>query len=220
MALAAAPLAAQSGGDSAGPASAPAVWKFDSLAAVGGVAPIVIGAPIVAIDGSIKSVAFNGSSDALNVPANPIKGWSRFTLEVLIRPDLDGQPEQRFFHIQQRNPNSRALLEIRLTPEGKWALDAFLEAGPDSRALLDRSKLHPAGEWSWVAMEYDGQNLTSFVNGVKELQGEVDFTPMVSGQTSVGVRINRVYWFKGRIAEARFYPSALAPSALARVPGP
>jgi hypothetical protein len=32
---------------------------------------------------------------------------------------------------------------------------------------------------------------------------------MVTGRTSIGVRQNRVSWFKGAIAEVRFTPAAL-----------
>jgi hypothetical protein len=37
---------------------------------------------------------------------------------------------------------------------------------------------------------------------------------MQSGQTSLGVRLNRASWFKGAIWEVRFHPGALAGDAL------
>jgi hypothetical protein len=54
------------------------------------------------------------------------------------------------------------------------------------------------------------------VDGELELAGEVPFTPMTTGRTSIGVRQNLVSWFKGAIAEVRFTPAALPAQRLAR----
>jgi hypothetical protein len=51
--------------------------------------------------------------------------------------------------------------------------------------------------------------MTHYVDGERELTGEVEFPPMTTGRTSIGVRQNRVSWFKGAIAEVRFTPVAL-----------
>ena len=37
---------------------------------------------------------------------------------------------------------------------------------------------------------------------------------MKPGQTSLGVRLNRVFWFKGDVREVRFTPAALGEEAL------
>jgi hypothetical protein len=51
-----------------------------------------------------------------------------------------------------------------------------------------------------------------YINGVKELSAPIAvFTPPKAGRTSMGVRINKVYWFKGAIRQARFTRGALAP---------
>jgi hypothetical protein len=36
--------------------------------------------------------------------------------------------------------------------------------------------------------------------------------PLAAGRTSIGVRLNRVFWFKGAISKARFTARALAPA--------
>jgi len=54
------------------------------------------------------------------------------------------------------------------------------------------------------------------VNGELELAGEVAFAPMTTGRTSIGVRQNRVSWFKGAIAEVRFTAVALSADRLMR----
>jgi hypothetical protein len=58
--------------------------------------------------------------------------------------------------------------------------------------------------------------MSHFVNGVKEREGDVAFPAMAKGQTSLGVRLNQVFWFKGCIAAAWFHPSAVEISALQR----
>ena len=40
---------------------------------------------------------------------------------------------------------------------------------------------------------------------------------MLAGKTSLGVRQNLVYWFKGSLREVRFHPVALASAALQSV---
>jgi hypothetical protein len=59
--------------------------------------------------------------------------------------------------------------------------------------------------------------MSDYVDGVKELSGAVNFVPMADGRMSLGVRRNRVFWFKGSIKEVRFSPTALNSDALHRV---
>ncbi len=76
---------------------------------------------------------------------------------------------------------ARAFIETRLTPDGQWARDTFLLSGENRLPLLDRTRLHPAGVWHWVALRYGGQPLANFVNGLKELEGVVAFSPIKPG---------------------------------------
>ena len=161
-----------------------------------------------------KAVHFNGATDGLFVSVNPLEGLSQFTVEVLFKPEAGGPAEQRFLHVQD-GPGSRALMEIRLTDAG-WALDTFLrsENTGSQCPLLDRAKLHPADRWTWVALVYANGHMAHYIDGLKELEGNVAFPPMAAGQISLGVRQNKVYWFKGGIREVRFHAEALAPGAL------
>ena len=195
----------------------PVVWTLDSAAWAGGLQATVLGTPRFVDNGVGPAACFNGKDDGLVFPVNPIAGWSQFTIEVLFRPDADGAEAQRFLHIEDER-QSRALIEIRLTPEGRWSLDTFLLSGENGLPLLDRAKLHPAGRWYWVALVYDGKKEAHFVDGTKEMEGEVAYAPMTKGQTSLGVRLNRVFWFKGGIREVRFSPTALGPAELQRPP--
>ena len=197
-------------------AGEPTVWRLDQAARVGGHATEVLGAPRVVAETDGPAIWFNGASDGLLVPANPLAGLTQFTVEVLFRPAADGPAEQRFLHVQD-GAGSRALIETRVAG-GTWALDTFLStpATGTKRTLLDMTKRHPAGRWTWVALVYDGRNMAHYIDGEKELEGEVAFPPMAAGQVSLGVRQNRVYWFKGGIREVRWHATALKAEELQR----
>ena len=198
--------------------SAPVVWQFDQPAAVAGLPTEILGLPRIVESAGGRFIQFDGAHDGLVVPVNPLARLSQFTIEVLIRPEAGGGSEQRFLHVQDE-VGDRVLLEIRLTPEGQWALDTFMLSGAGRLTLLDRSRIHPAGRWHWVALRFDGHRMTSWVDGQQELEGAIEFAPMKSGQTSLGVRMNRASWFKGAIREVRIHPGALAGDAFQRVKG-
>lgn len=195
-------------------------WRIDNLDKVGSWKPEVLGAPTAEPTATGPALVFDGAHDGLIIPANAIVGWSQFTIEVLFNPAVDGAEAQRFFHIEDKAAPRRVLMEIRLTKDAQWSLDTFLIDGTSSKALNDPQRLHPAGRWYWVALRYDGQHLASFVNGAPEMEGDVKFGSMTGGQTSVGVRLNKVYWFKGAIGAVRFTPMALAKEKLQRINQP
>ena len=196
-------------------------WKLDNLNSIGNTKAEVLGKPVVKDDDGHKAIAFNGSGDALVFPKVPIEGWKQFTIEVLFKPDGDGPSEPRFIHFQDKDEN-RGTFEIRLNTQKQWFLDVFLKnakADDKGLALNDPSLLHPADRWYWVAMVFDGKNMSGYVNGVKEKEGISNFPGLGSAQISLGMRLNKVNWFKGEISEIRFHPGVLSSEALQRVKG-
>jgi hypothetical protein len=191
-------------------------WKLENAQEVGGGPALVLGGPRVEGPQGQQDLVFNGRTDGVIVPTCPLAGWANFTVEVLFRPDSDGPAAQRFIHMED-GAARRLTFETRILG-GQWAMDTYLQDGASKRPLLDPKLLHPADRWYWAALRYDGRTMTSFVNGVEELSGPVTFGPMAAGRVGIGVRLNRVFWFKGAIRELRFYPVALAASDLARVP--
>jgi len=186
------------------------VWELDSIEAVGGYPIDVDGRPVV-VDGPYGSaIEFNGAGDALFVEANPLAGLEAFTVEMVFRPDAGGLPEQRFFHLGEVN-GDRVLFETRLTEDGHWYLDTFISSGDSNRPLLNESHLHPVGQWYHLALTCDGQQEVNYVNGIQEASGSIDFVPLLGGQTSIGVRLNRVCWFRGAIGRIRFSAGVLDP---------
>ncbi len=195
-------------------AAEPVVWRLDQTASIGGLAPTVLGAPKVVTDAGVPAVLFNGTTDGLFVPANPLAGWKAFTVEILFSPAEGGLEAQRFVHIQ--DPVWRVMIETRLDGKGGWWLDTFLGNNTKGQPLIEPKNVHPTGRWYWVAVSYDGRHMVHYINGVKELEADTEFGPMTAGQISLGVRQNKVFWFKGGIREVRFSPTALAPAALQR----
>jgi hypothetical protein len=203
----------------AAPASAqPAItWAIGTASATEGHSLSVLGAPTVGESELGPTVCFDGKDDALLFPVNPLLGLSEFTIEVSFKPDPDGETEQRFLHVQEDGTENRALLELRLTSEGSFYLDTFLRSGDEKLTLAVEKQLHPAGRWYWAALTYEGEQMSHYVNGVKETEGKLKFAPLKAGQMSLGVRLNRVSWFKGCIREIRFSATALPATELQRI---
>ena len=113
---------------------------------------------------------------------------------------------------------TRMLFEIRVV-EGQWYLDAFMRGAGYNQTLIVPEKRFPIGRWYHVAQSFDGKVYRSFVDGVEQMAAELPvFVPPTAGQASVGVRLNRVNWFHGAVARARFTHEALAPARFMTVP--
>lgn len=163
-----------------------------------------------------KAMEFDGVDDALFVDVHPLAGAETFTWEAIFRPD-GGQPEQRWFHLQESGTENRMLLEIRVI-DGRWCLDSYNHSGDAQKALINRNSLHPLGAWYHVASVYDGREFRNYVNGTLEGVAEIRFAPQGPGRSSIGVRMNLVNYFRGAIHLARFTRRALPPDEFLRVP--
>jgi hypothetical protein len=134
----------------------------------------------------------------------------------VFRPDADGPAEQRFLHLQEDGSPSRFLIETRVRPGGRWHLDTYVETEVGNCTLIDPKNAHPTGAWYSAALSFDGKTMRHYVNGREELAGSLTFRPLKPGRTSIGMRLNRVFWFKGAIRTIRFTPRALPASELLR----
>ena len=192
------------------------VWRFDQLDSIGDHPATVVGHPHLVDSPYGKAVEFNGVDDALFVDAHPLAGASAFTWEVIFRPDADGPPAQRFFHLQEVDPNTgqdtrnRMLFEIRIVND-QWCLDSFATTNGQARTLLNCQLLHPIGKWYRVTAVYDGKTFSNYVDGELQGSGELQLAPQGPGRSSIGTRINKTYFFKGAVLTARMTPRALPP---------
>jgi putative heme-binding domain-containing protein len=199
------------------------VWIFDRVENIGGHRTTVLGGPRV-IDSPVgKAVEFDGVDDALFIDHHPLAGAERFTWEAIFRPD-GGATEQRWFHLSEQDPatgadtDNRMLFEIRVAGD-RWFLDSYNQSGSASKALMNRKSLHPLGVWHHVASVYDGEEFRNYVDGVQEGAARLRLAPHGPGHASVGVRINKTFYFKGAVRLARFTRSALPPSEFLPAPG-
>jgi hypothetical protein len=204
------------------PPGASETWTFDRLDKINGHAVSLLGQPRVVETPLGKAVQFDGDDDAMYVANHPLGGATEFTWEAIFRPD-GGSVEQRWFHLSEQDPktgadtDNRMLFEIRVAGRD-WYLDSFVNSGEVGKALMNREALHPLGKWYHVASVYDGREFRNYVNGVQEGSAEVHFAPQGAGYSSVGVRINKVNYFKGAVRLARVSRKAHAPSEFLKVP--
>lgn len=156
-----------------------------------------------------KVLEFSGIGDGLFLNETPLAGLSQFTIEAFFKPESGGNFEQRFFHSGEIR-GDRVLLEIRTTATD-WYFDAFVKSGDQSKTLIDPNLKHPLDQWYHVAYVVNNGKLTTYINGQKELEATISFSPLQTGKTSMGVRLNEQSWFKGAIAFIRITPEALSP---------
>ena len=218
---------------SALPAAAQEIWHIADFAKAGSVnghQVKVLGHPAV-VDSELggKAVQFNGVDDALFFDVHPLAGAATWTWEMIFKPDADGKPEQRIFHLQSVDSttgadiaNERMLFEIRIRPGGdgkpQWCLDSFATAGGQSRTLLNCEKLHPFGQWYRVTAVYDGKMLHNYVGDELQGEGDLNLPQERPGRSSLGTRIDMRDYFKGEVYEARFTRKALAPAEFLKLP--
>lgn len=198
------------------------IWRFDRVDRIDGEKTEILGHPQVIETRYGKAVHFNGVDDGIIVPEHPLAGASTYTWEVIFRPD-GGAFAERFFHLQEQDPathqdtGNRMLFEIRVV-NGQWCLDSFASSGANHRTLLNCKLLHPLRKWYVVTAVYDGKELRNYVDGQLQGEGTLDLKPQLQGRSSVGVRINHKYFFKGAILMARMVPRALPPSQFWKLP--
>ena len=80
--------------------------------------------------------------------------------------------------------------------------------------LIDSALHHPTDRWYNVTLIVYRNMLVTYVNGSPQRWGNLTFFPIDEGITSVGVRQNKVCWFKGQMYRIRITPKALLPRDL------
>jgi hypothetical protein len=170
----------------------------------------IIGAPLIIDCPYGKAVQFDGQHDAVILDTNLLVNMHQFTIEVIMRPDTNGQREQRFIHFGEVR-GERVMIETRLTKDNRWYLDTYMKSGQASQTLADSTKLHPLNQWYYIAFVVNDGKMEAYVNRSKELEGQIPFLPFTKGQTSVGVRLNMVNWYKGAIYKLKITPMKLEP---------
>lgn len=185
-------------------------WRVADLPAVDSIcgAPRTIRTPLG------DAVAFDGAHDAFYLGTNPLQGMEELTVEVIFRQDGDAPFEQRFLHMGTVR-GGRIMFETRVKPDRTWYLDTFIRLDPKTAVvLIDSLQCHPADRWYNLAMVVEKGRVTSYVNGEQQLTAPFDYRVISEGITSVGVRQNKVNWFKGALYRIRVTPRALRPDEM------
>lgn len=187
------------------------VWHLDNLEEIGGYQLRIEGDPRVIDTVNGKAIEFDGIDDGIFFDVHPLAGMTTFTVEVVFNPYRDGEAEQRFFHMQEDPSQERVMFETRLVDGDQWFLDTFIYSGEQKVPLYAEGHKHDIGSWYHAAIVVDESSFSHYVNGELELTEHFRFELQEPGRTSLGVRINKVNWFKGAIRTARFTPRALTP---------
>lgn len=184
-------------------------WLLANLLREKSSAITISGNPQIVTSPFGDAVSFNGTNDAFFLNELPLKSLPEFTVEMIFKPETNGVFEQRILHIGE-STNDRMLLEIRAV-EDNWYFDGYTASGSNKKALIDEKLIHPLEQWYHVAFVVTPKSRTTYVNGKQELSLDFPFLPIESGQTSIGVRMNKVCWFKGAIYKIRITPKQVAP---------
>jgi hypothetical protein len=168
----------------------------------------IYGKPGIVKTDSFEALHFNGRNNCIIVDSNPLKGLKSFTIEVIFKPDSNGKKEQRFLHFGDID-GDRVLMETRNNRKGWW-LDSYIKSADKQIILIDSTMLHGYNKWYHVAMVCDNGYVKSYVNGKKELEGLIDMNQISGDRTSIGVRQNMLYWFKGSIVLIKISPVPLS----------
>ncbi len=190
------------------------IWNLENVSSIGGYPVTLAGNPIVREFDLGKAVEFDGIDDGLIVQGCPLNGSTSFTMEIVCKPyeSFPNNVEQRFLHVQ--NPgrgNRRALIELRLTDANTWFVDTHIRADSAALTLLAKHLPHPLGPWYHIALAYENGVGTHYVNGVEEMSGRVPYIPVENAHVSIGMRMNKVWYFKGAIRSVGMTRRALRP---------
>ena len=135
-------------------------------------------------------------------------GIERAVLINYVAPELIGfTPEVNEFVARYSREDPKRLIPCgsmhpRHTNNGQRDMEQIVRLG------IRMIKVHPPHQLLFP---------NDYLNGVKELEGPGRFVPFAKGKISLGVRQNKVFWFRGMIREVRFHDAALGEDKLQRV---
>ena len=192
------------------------VWDVNNISSIGGNKVESFGSPKVIETDNGKAVEFQKSPDQLIVQNNPLGDATEWTIELIVKPYALGSSKlnaPRILHIQvPGNANKRVLIEMRVTTAGKWYFDGYIRSTKGGLALIDPKLTHDVDKWYNGTITYKEGVFTTFINGVKELTGNVTYEQIGSeAVVSLGARMNKVAYFKGAIRRVIFTKTALTP---------
>jgi hypothetical protein len=200
------------------------VWKIDRTDAIAGQSVEKLGDPRVVDTPKGPAVSFAGGQDGLLLSGpSPLSGATQYTIEALVFVAGSEQEEkQKIIHIQDEK-GTRVIIELTQYPGGVWAFEggskAYLDEKPVETYITIKGRRYPAGQWFWLALTYDGKQMSAYINGEFFLAKPVDTLPLKSAcVTGIGVRATKRDSFRGKIREIRLTPAVLPVANLQHQP--
>jgi len=194
------------------------LWDISSLEMIGGHDVSTLGDPQVVATDIGDAVQFDGDGDRLLVDFNPIMDAREFTVELVFKPDAcyPHNTDPRFLHMMDPDDpeEKRVMIELRIDENNMCYMDGFMKTDAASLALKDETLVHPTGIWQHVAITYKDSTLTTFFNGIEELNGTLHYEKVIlnpTGKTSIGARMNEVKFYSGLIKTLKVTHARLAP---------
>jgi hypothetical protein len=162
-----------------------------------------------------KAAFFDGINDGILLNCNPIGSATEFTLEVILFPDSTAtQTQPRFLHIRRTtDQNRRITMETRILANKQWILDTYIRSEISQCTQLDSSYTHTSGEWHHTAIVYGNHTMKQYIDGILQRSDTVTYLPMDTDnpKISIGVRQDKLYFFKGAIRLIKISKRALVP---------
>ncbi len=194
------------------------IWEIDNLEKIGNHEVLVKGNPEVVRSEIGPAVRFDGDGDMLIVNANPIGESKEFTVEIIFKPDtfVSANRDPRFVHIQDPDDpqNKRVMMELRINEQDQCYFDGYLLTDLENLTLVDETLVHPTGQWLHAAITYENGVFKTFMDGIEELSGRINYGQIIlgnAGLTSIGARMDERNWYRGLIKSLKITHAALTP---------
>jgi len=194
------------------------VWELKSLKKIGGHRVQVFGDPEIVKTDMGRAIKFDGIDDRLLVDNNPLGDTKEFTIEVIFKADpaYDISNQPRFIHFQDPNDTlaKRVMIELRLTQKNEWYLDGYMLTDAGERTLVNKTLTHPVGEWFNATLTYKDNTFKTYVNGIQETSGKVNFIEKLVnkvGKVSIGGRMDQRNYYSGLIKTLKITHRVLEP---------
>jgi hypothetical protein len=158
-----------------------------------------------------EALMFDGIDDGILIDTFEINSVSDFTVEAVFNPARGGNFEQRFLHIGEIS-GPRILFETR-SDSATWYFDAYVQTEKQKCTLINPLLFHSLDKWYHVALVCNKGKLATYINGKKELTGSIyPSSETITGKASIGMRQNKVSWFKGAIYKVKISQEPLKPA--------
>jgi hypothetical protein len=148
---------------------------------------------------------FSGSGGMVSVPdADSLDLTTGMTFQAWVKPwSLFG-----WRTVMLKQGNSSAAYALFANDLGPWPA-GYLRINSNDRAVR-WLHLMPLGEWTHLAMTYDGVTMRLFVNGdEKESRAQTGAVMVTDGQLSIGGNTLWGQWFRGQMDDVRIYDVAV-----------